>query len=155
MMIPAWMAIAAITILVSLGANLFTSPADNRWFRQLRRPRWLSFEAFIPIIWTVILICGAVSAHEVWMIGGIKYGLVMATYLLLEIAIILYVPITLQTRNLKLGTAVGLVGFGIGVVLTAIVGQISGWAAILLVPHLLWSPIGSYATWAIAKLNRN
>lgn len=154
-MIKSWMAIAVIIVLVSLGANL-TSPRDVKWFKQLRRPRWLTFEALIPVIWTVILICGGVSAYFVWEaeMGSFKGWLIMAFYLLLEIVIIAYVPVTLQTRNLKLGTGVGLVGFVLGALLTLLVWQISGWSALLLVPYLLWSPIGSYTTWAIARLNR-
>jgi len=154
-MIKSWMAIAPITFLVSLGAILI-SPSDIKWFKQLRRPRWLTFEALIPVIWTVILICGGLSAYLVWEAGtGGSIGwLIMAFYLLLEIAIIAYIPITLRSRNLKLGTFVGLVGFGLGILLALAVWQISAWAVLLLGPYLLWSPIGSYTTWAIARLNR-
>jgi translocator protein len=153
-MIKSWMAIAAIIFLVSLGAGLI-SPGDTRWFKQLRRPRWLTFEALIPVIWTVILICGGVSAYLVWEaeMGSFKGWLFMTFYLILEVAIIAYVPVTLQSRDLILGTGVGLTGFALGVILTILVSQISGWAALLLVPYLLWSPIGSYTTWAIARLN--
>jgi len=149
------MAIAVIIFLVTLGANLI-SPSDVKWFKQLRRPRWLTFEALIPVIWTVVLICGGISAYFVWEteMGSLKGWLIMAFYLLLEIVIIAYVPVTLRSRNLKLGTGVGLVGFVLGTLLTLLVWQISGWSALLLVPYLLWSPIGSYTTWAIARLNR-
>ncbi len=155
-MIKSWMAIAAIILLVSLGANLFTSPSDRQWFMELRRPQWLIFEALIPVIWTVILICGGISAYLVWEQepGSPRIWSIMAFYVLLEIVIIAYVPITLRSRNLKLGTLVGLIGFGMGVALTWEVWQISNWGAILLLPYLLWSPIGSYTTWAIARLNR-
>ena len=146
--------IAIVTLLVSFGANL-VSASDRRWFNQLCRPRWLSFEVFIPVIWTVILICGAISAYTIWEIekGSIRGWSTMALYLFLEIVIIAYVPITLQTRNLRLGTWIGLIGFGLGVVLTLSVGQISQSAAWLLLPYLLWSPIGSYSTWAMVRLN--
>jgi translocator protein len=154
-MIKSWMAIAAITLLVSFGPNLLTSASDRRWFMRLRRPSWLTFTPIIPVIWTVILICGGISAYLVWEkeLGSNKGWLLMAFYLLLEIVIIAYIPITQRSRNLKLGTWVGLVGFVMGIVLTFAVWQISGWGAILLLPYLLWSPIGSYATWAIARLN--
>jgi len=146
--------IAVIMLLVSCGSNL-VSASDRRWFNQLRRPQWLSFEVFIPVIWTVILICGAISAYIIWKIeqGSFQGWSMMTLYLFLEIVIIAYVPITLQTRNLRLGTWIGLIGFGLGLVLTLSVGQISPGAAWLLVPYLLWSPIGSYTTWAMARLN--
>lgn len=153
-MFKSWMAIAAITFLVSLAANIISSN-DIRWFNQIRRPKWLTFEGLIPVIWAVILVCGAISAYLVWEteMGSYRGWLMMVFYLLLEIVIIAYVPITLRSRNLKLGTWVGLMGFGLGAALTLAVWQISGWGALLLLPYLIWSPIGSYTTWAIARLN--
>lgn len=154
-MFKSWMAIAAITFLVSLGGGMVSSQ-DTKWFKQLRRPRWLTFENFIPIIWTLILICGIISAELVWQAeqGSFKGWMIMSIYLLLEIAIIAYVPITLRSRNLKTGTMVGLMGWVIGVFLTLVVRQISTSAALLLVPYLIWSPIGSFTTWEIGRLNR-
>lgn len=153
-MIKSWMAIAAVIFLVSLGANLVSS-SDRQWFNQLRRPSWLTFEILIPVIWTVILICGGISAYLVWEqeMGSLRGWSLMALYVALEIMIIAYVPVTLRFRNLRWGTWVGLAGFGLGLSLTLSVWQISGDAALLLLPYLLWSPIGSYATWAIDRLN--
>jgi len=154
-MINSGIAIAVVIFLVSLGANLI-SPNDAKWFKRLRRPRWLTFEPLIPVIWTVILICGGVSAYFVWEAekGSFNGWMLMAFYLIVEVAIIAYIPVTLQSRNLTLGVGVGLIGFVLGVFLTLSVWQISQLSALLLIPYLLWSPIGSYATWAIGRLNR-
>ena len=57
-MIRSWMVIGGVTLLVALGANIIT-PKDVKWFKRLRRPSWLTFEAAIPIIWTIVFICGA------------------------------------------------------------------------------------------------
>ena len=64
-MIKSWMVIGGVAFLVALAANFFT-PSDRRWFKSLQRPRWLTFEVAIPLIWTVIFICGAWSAYIVW-----------------------------------------------------------------------------------------
>lgn len=154
-MIKSSMAIAVITFLVSLGATWRISSSDIKWFKQLQRPTWLTFEALIPLIWTVVLVCGGISAYLIWQAeqGNVRGWLMMASYLVLESVIIVYVPITLRSRNLKLGTWVGITGFGLGLLLTLVVWQISGWGALLLLPYLLWSPIGSFTTWAIARLN--
>ena len=154
-MIKSSMAIAVITFLVSLGATWKISSSDIKWFKQLQRPTWLTFEALIPLIWTVVLVCGGISAYLIWQAehGNVRGWLMMASYLVLESVIIVYIPITLRSRNLKLGTWVGITGFGLGLLLTLVVWQISGWGALLLLPYLLWSPIGSFTTWAIARLN--
>jgi benzodiazapine receptor len=153
-MIRSWMVIGAVAFLVALGANLITR-GDRQWFRRLRRPGWLTFEPLIPIIWTIIFICGAWSAYIVWESNpGTNFTwLLMGFYLLLEIVTIAYTPVMFKTRSLKVGAIIGGTGAIIGLLLTFIVLPISGWAALLLVPYLLWSPIGTYTTWAMMRLN--
>ncbi|MBW4620052.1 MAG: TspO/MBR family protein [Cyanosarcina radialis HA8281-LM2] len=153
-MLKSWMVIGVITFLVALGASILR-PQDIKWFKRLRRPSWLTFESLIPLIWTVIFICGAWSAYLVWERdpGSSNTWLLMAGYLLLEVVIVAYVPLTLWLRNLKLGTYIGGAGFVLGLILTLLVWSISDWAGILLIPYLLWSPIGTYTTWVMARLN--
>jgi translocator protein len=153
-MIKSWMVIGAVTVAVSLLGNLI-GPDDIRWFRRLRRPSWLTFEALIPVIWSVILICGAWSAYIVWekAPGTSQTWWLMAFYLLVEVAIIAYSPATIRLRSLKAGTVVGAVGFCLGLVLTVVVWWVDTFAALLLLPYLLWSPIGTYTTWEMDRLN--
>ncbi len=153
-MIKSWMVIGGVAILVALGANLI-QPRDRQWFRRLQRPRWLTFEAAIPIIWTVIFICGAWSAYIVWEKnpGTQSTWLLMSLYLILEVAIIAYTPVMFWLRSLQAGTIIGGAGFIIGLILTLAVLPVSGWAALLLVPFLIWSPIGTYTTWEMISLN--
>jgi tryptophan-rich sensory protein len=148
------MVIGGVAFVVALAAN-FITPSDRKWFERLQRPRWLTFEAAIPIIWTVIFICGAWSAYIVWERNPETSStwLLMALYLLLEIVTIAYTPVMFRLRSLKIGTIIGGTGFIIGLLLTLTVLTTSGWAALLLVPYLLWSPIGTYTTWQMLHLN--
>ena len=154
-MIRSWMVIGAVTILVALASNVVLRPDDIRWFRSLRRPKWLTFEKAIPLIWTFIFICGAWSAYIVWENnpGSAWTWFLMGFYLLVEIAIVAYTPAMTKLRSLIAGTIVGAVGSVLGLILLFLVLPISGWAALLLVPYVIWSPIGSYTTWAMKKLN--
>ena len=153
-MIKSWMVIGGVAFLVALAANVIT-PSDRQWFKRLQRPRWLTFEGAIPIIWTVIFICGAWSACIVWEKnpGSTSTWLIMGLYLLLEIVTIAYTPVMFKLRSLKVGTILGGTGFIISALLILAVLSISGWAALLLVPYLLWSPIGTYTTWQMIRLN--
>ncbi|MBD2776824.1 TspO/MBR family protein [Iningainema tapete] len=153
-MIKSWMVIGGVAFVVALGANIIT-PSDRQWFKRLQRPRWLVFEPAIPLIWTTIFICGAWSAYIVWEKnpGNSTTWFLMGLYLLLEIVTIAYTPVMFRLRSLKIGTIIGGAGFIIGVILTLAVLRISGWAALLLVPYLLWSPIGTYTTWEMVRLN--
>lgn len=153
-MIKSWMVIGGVTLLVALTGN-FITPRDIKWFKRLRRPSWLTFEAAIPLIWTVVFICGAWSAYNVWEAdpGSPRTWFLMGFYLLLELVTCAYNPTMLRLRSLKVGTIVGGVGAVLSVILTLVVLSISGWAALLLLPYIIWSPIGTYTTWEMARLN--
>ncbi|MDM9585222.1 TspO/MBR family protein [Nostoc sp. GT001] len=153
-MIKSWMVIGGVAFLVALAANVIT-PSDRQWFKRLQRPRWLTFEGAIPIIWTVIFICAAWSAYIVWEKdpGSTSTWLIMGLYLLLEIVTIAYTPVMFKLRSLKVGTILGGTGLIISALLILAVLGFSGWAALLLVPYLLWSPIGTYTTWQMIRLN--
>lgn len=153
-MIPSWFAIGSITFALAVALNRL-SPRDIRWFKRLRRPPWLTFEGAIPLIWTVIFLCGAASATALWEAdpGSRRTWSLMAVYLLLEVAILAYTPVTCKLRSLRVGTAIGAVGWAIGMGLAWLVLPISGWAVGLLLPYLLWAPVGTYVTWEMARLN--
>jgi len=153
-MIESWMVIGGVTLLVALGSALI-KPSDIGWVASLERPSWLFFEPLIPLIWTAIFTCGATSAYLVWQKdpGSVKSWLLMGGYLLLELAIVSYGPATLRLRSLAVGTIIGAVGVVLGILLTLAVWPISGWATLLLIPFVLWSPIGIYTTWEMIQLN--
>lgn len=153
-MIRSWMIIGAVTFLVAI-ASFFITPRDVKWFARLSRPRWLVFEPLIPFIWTAIFICGAVSATIVWEKnpGGLITWLLMGCYLLLEIITVAYIPLMLRFRSLRVGEILGSVGIILGVLLTLSILPISKLAALLLVPYLIWSPVGTYTTEELIQLN--
>jgi len=154
-MIKSWMVIGAVTFLVALGSGLL-KPRDIQWFKRLRRPRWLVFEPLIPLIWTVVFICGAWSAYIVWEKepGTLKTWLLMGSYLLVEILIVAYSPVMLWLHSLRAGTIIGGIGSILGLLLLlAVLSVSSGWAALLLLPYVIWSPIGTYTTWEMIHLN--
>lgn len=113
------------------------------------------FEGLIPLIWTVIFICGAWSAYMVWESdpGSNSTWIMMGIFLLLEIFTIAYTPVMFRLRSLKVGTIIGATGFIICVFIIIAVLPISPWAALLLLPYLLWSPIGTFTTWEMVNLN--
>lgn len=154
-MIPSWLAIGIVTLIVPLTLNRFISSRDFRWFKRLRRPDWLTFEGAIPLIWTIIFICGAWSAQNVWEAKGgtSSTWLLMGFYLLVEIAISLYTLVMCKTRSLKVGTIIGGTGFFLGAILAVMVLPISTTAFWLLVPYLVWSPVGTFVTWQMMQLN--
>jgi translocator protein len=153
-MFKPWMIIGAITLLVSIG-SFFITPRDVKWFAKLSRPQWLIFEPLIPFIWTFVFVTGATSANIVWQKnpGSLITWLLMGLYLLLEIVTVTYIPLMLRFRSLRVGEIIGSSGMILGFLLALAVLPISGIAALLLVPYLLWSPVGTYTTEELIQLN--
>jgi tryptophan-rich sensory protein len=158
-MIKSWMVIGGITLIAGVLVSFLMTPRGIKWFKRLRRPSWLTFEAAIPIIWTTIFICGAWSATLVWETlaktqeGRSQAWLFMGGYLLVELVTLAYSPVMMRLQSLKTGIIIGATGGVLALMLAIAVGQVSQTAAWLLVPYLLWSPIGTYTTWAMAQLN--
>lgn len=154
MVIKSWMIIGAVTFIVAMGGNLIT-PKEVKWFKRLQRPRWLTFEKAIPLIWIVVFICGAWSAYDVWESepGSTKTWLLMGLYILVELVTIAYNPAMFKLRSLKVGTILGGIGAVLGIILALLVLPISNVAFLLLLPYVIWSPIGTYTTWEMMKLN--
>jgi tryptophan-rich sensory protein len=149
---PAW-----LTILLVMGltiAVLTPSRQQFAWFLRLRRPRWLTFERWIPLIWTVVYLCFYASALIRWQVGGTTAALTMAAYLVLLVLVQSYTLLICRTRRLVWGTAAGLAGWFWGLGLALALLAASRPASLLLVPFLLWSPIGTFVTWRMQKLNR-
>lgn len=152
--IKPWMVIGGVTLAIAAAANIIRGK-DVQWFRRLRRPKWLTFEKAIPVIWTVVFVGGAWSAYIIWNQAPGTSGtwMLMGLYLAVEIVTVAYTPVMFWTRSLKVGTYIGGTGLLLAAILAVLVGQRSGWAVLLLVPYLLWSPIGTYTTWKMAQLN--
>lgn len=146
--------IPGITFLVALG-SFFIRPRDIPWAIKLDRPNWLFFEPAIPLIWTISFICGAWSAVIVWKSqpASLQTLIFMGLYLFVELVTVSYIPATLRLRSLEVGTILGGLGLLAGVVLAFLVWPISAKAALLLLPYLLWSPIGTYTTRRMIDLN--
>ncbi len=153
-MVPAWLTIGVVATAFALAFNR-VFPSDVRWFMRLRRPDWLTFEWAIPAIWTTIFLCGIASAYWVWRQDpstSITW-LRMAGYGVLEILILAYMPIMCRLRRLQVGVIIGLTGCLWGGLLALWIWPHSRAAVGLLLPYLLWSPVGTYVTWEMIQLN--
>ena len=145
-------ALLILLVMVAVGAGLNPSREQFTWFLRLRRPAWLTFEGLIPLIWLAIYACFYASALLAWNASW-SWEL-MAGYLGLLVLVQSYTLLICRTRRLANGTLVGLAGWVWGIALAVMVAQQSPMAAALLIPYLLWSPVGSLVTWQMQKLNR-
>ncbi|MBE9064571.1 TspO/MBR family protein [cf. Phormidesmis sp. LEGE 11477] len=149
-MLKSWMVIAGVGLAIALLSNIIR-PKDAKWFRRLERPQWLTFEKLIPVIWTTVFVCGGWSAYIVW--EQTQSWRWMVAYIVLEVVTVSFTPVLLWSHSLLAASWIGGTGFVVGLVLAIAVLQVSVWAAALLIPYLLWSPIGTFTTWEMKKLN--
>jgi tryptophan-rich sensory protein len=145
---------ALIILLVMVGVGFVLNPSRRKfaWFLGLKRPAWLSFERLIPLIWIGIYACFYASALLGWT--AISSWSLMLAYLVLLLLVQSYTWLICLTRQLRYGTAVGFAGWLWGLGLAAAVAPHSGPAWQLLIPYLLWSPVGTLVTWQMQRLNR-
>jgi translocator protein len=153
-MIPAWLVIGIVAVFIGVILNQLIK-SDQRWFFRLRRPAWLTFEWAIPIIWITIFIAAAWSAYATWQTdpGSRRSIALMVHYALLEIVTLSYTSVMCLFKRLRVGVVLGATGFFVAIALTILVAPVSQVAAWLLVPYLLWSPIGTFVTWQMMALN--
>lgn len=149
-MFPAWLVIAVVGVAIASASSLLGS-RDIKWFKRQRRPDWLTFEFAIPFVWTVVFICGGWSAYIVWR--QTQSWWLMAGYVLLELLIVSYTPVMCKLQSLRVGTAIGAAGFVFGLLFAWPVAQVDLAAFFLLLPYLLWSPVGTLITWQMMQLN--
>jgi len=147
---PAWLTI--LLVMVAVVALLNPGREDWAWFLRLRRPAWLTFERWIPLIWSAIYACFYASALLSWNAGGGPWR--MAGYLVLLVLVQSYTWLIGRTRRVASGTVAGFAGWVWGVALALVTLPVSVVAALLLVPFLLWSPVGTFVTWRMQGLNR-
>ena len=145
-------ALLILLVMVVVIALLSPGRDDFVWFNRLRRPSWLTFERLIPLIWLLIYACFYGSALLAWSAGA-RWDR-MAGYLLLLVLVQSYTWLICRTRRLANGTVIGLTGWVWGVALAVVVVPKSLPAVLLLIPYLLWSPVGTLVTWQMQRLNR-
>ena len=145
--------ITIISTAILVVGNLLSS-LQNTWFQNLIRPDWLTFEFLIPFIWIFIWICTTISAIIVWE-KSVKRDakLFIILYALVAILTAVYSPIVVEFRSLIGGLIVGGLATLIVYILAFSVRKISTKASLLLLPYLLWGPIGTYITWILINLN--
>ncbi len=133
----------------ALLGSVFVSSSPQRWYRQ---PSWAPPEWVFGPVWTVLYVMMAVSAWLVWRKTGAaarKALAVFAVQLALNAA---WTPVFfgLQAPGAAFAVIV-LLWFAIGATIVAFVRH-SRFAALLLVPYMLWVSFAAALNWSIWRL---
>lgn len=134
---------------VILGIN--PTRKDFAWFQQLRRPSWLSFHSWIPLIWLSIYLCLYLSALLTW--HARRDWSLIAAFLVLLLLVEGYTWLMCRSRQLATGTLLCLVGWGFALIFSLSLLSVSRMSVLFLLPYLVWAPIEAVATWQMHSLN--
>lgn len=146
---PTWLVLLLLIELIILVSN--PSEADYAWLQGLRRPGWLRFHVWSPLI---RLACYAGVYLSLLLIHqqDARWGWVFA-YLGLIFLSEIGVWITCQMRSLTLGSSCG-VGAGLGsMALAYLVHPLNPFASLALIPFLAWSVVDNLAQLQMKDLN--
>lgn len=151
--------ITGISAAIFFGGGLLNSLQDP-WFQNLERPDWLTFEPLIPLIWLVIWVCATLSAILVWekvvrSNRGIfnRAWLFMGLYTAIALLTSAYSPVVVRLHSLPGGLIVGGTATLLAYTLAVSIWSTTPKAAALLIPYMLWGPVGTYLTWLLIQLN--
>jgi len=132
---------------------------EDPWFQNLKRPSWLTFEPLIPFIWLFIWVCATVSAILVWeklvrsQRGTGPAWLFMGLYVAIALLTSAYSPVVAGLHSLPGGLIVGGTATLLVYILAVLAWSVTSKAAALLLPYMLWGPVGTYLTWILIQLN--
>lgn len=137
-------------------ASSGTMFAPGEWYRRLIKPGWTPKDYVFPLVWTPLYLMIAVSGWLAWNAAP---------------AADLFWPMALFAAQLLLNFGWSAVFFGLkqvgwGLVEVAALWlsiamtilaflSLSTWAAMLLVPYLIWVSIAAYLNYSIWRLNRS
>jgi tryptophan-rich sensory protein len=128
-------------------------PQGFRWFRSLRRPAWLAFYVWLPVMWLLIQFSIYLSSLIVWQrLHSLPLLLVAGLVILLQEC---RTWLMCRFRSLALGGALQLAAWICALVLAMRTAPIDSTAALLLLPMLLWSPLEVIALHRMGQLNRD
>ncbi len=138
-----------------LGA-IFTRSSLSSWYRYLEKPAFNPSGRFIAFVWTVLYVLMGLSSFLVWR-KGLNYPSVrgaLAVYAVQLSINVLWSWAFFYLRSPLAGLLVIPVLFASILATIMKFRKVSGAAAVLLIPYLLWVAVAGYLNYAIWRLNR-
>ncbi|MCG7315796.1 TspO/MBR family protein [Brevibacillus laterosporus] len=142
-----------IVALFSSSGILF--PSDQIWYNTLAEPEWTPPSKVIDIIWFILYALIALTVIVLQKTVGLD-NLNHSWYLLFAINYVLnqaYTFFLSIQKDLSLAFYDCLAAAISTLLLLLYTGKYSRWAALLLIPYLLWSSLTAYMAWVIYQIN--
>jgi tryptophan-rich sensory protein len=146
---PAWLVILLLFELVIILSN--PNEKDYRWSQGLRRPDWLPFHLWSPLIRLACNLGIYLSLLVIHSLpGSWNWVIVCLLVISLNEASVL---VTCRIRSLSSGILIGSFAWVFFLIFTLWVSLFSRVAALGLVPYLIWTFVDYLAQWQMIGLN--
>ena len=151
-MTPIYIA-AGVAILLGVGGGLLT-PIDG-WYGALRKPSWQPPNWAFGPAWTLILGLAAWSAVVAWnaAVGAEQHRDVIILFAVNAICHFLWSPLFFKLRRPDWALIEVVFLWSSLAALVLGLWPISHFAALLIVPYLLWVSFAAFLNWTIVRLN--
>jgi benzodiazapine receptor len=150
-----------IGILASFAAggigSLFTFRAIPTWYASLKKPPYTPPNWVFGPIWTILYILMGISVFLIWQKGLATDGAMLAFILFwIQLAFNALWSIIFFGMKSKGGGVITIIVLWLLILATIITSsRVSGWAAALLTPYIVWVSIASYLNVGVWLLNKS
>lgn len=145
----------ALCQLAGVVGAFFTTPSIPSWYKNLIKPEFSPPNWVFGPVWTIIFTLMGISFYLVWRAGLKKKEVRTAVYLfLLHLLVNIFWSIAFfGLKNPLLGLADIILLWLLILLLSVKFGKVNSWAAVLLVPYLLWVSFATVLNYKIWILN--
>jgi tryptophan-rich sensory protein len=146
----------AVTFSAPVIASLVTNPAASDWYANLNKPSFNPPGWVFGPVWTVLYILMAVSAALVWHRGlhEPKVKLALALYIVQLFLNALWTPFFFGLQ-MPLLAFIDILLLWAAIILTILAFfRVSGYAAFLMAPYLVWTTFAAVLNFSLWYLNR-
>lgn len=145
-----------------IGAQV-TRPALIDWYPALDKPSWTPPDRAFPIVWTALYLLMGIAAWLVWRrlqadsqgsgSGGLRHWLPLLLFAVQLALNGLWSALFFGARAPGLAFAEILLLLAAIIATTVVFSRVSGAAALLLVPYLLWVAYAAALNFAVWRMN--
>ncbi|MDO4574890.1 MAG: TspO/MBR family protein [Planctomycetia bacterium] len=134
-----WLGFLALCYLASWIGSLFINVGDGSWYQHLNRPIWTPPAWIFPIVWTTLYFLLGTAVWWAWKTAGCRKICCVLGLFLLLLACMAAWPYCFFGRQSPFTGFLDLIwAFAFLVLLMLSIAPIQKWAAVLLIPQMLW-----------------
>jgi len=146
--------VPAIVFLGFLSGRMANSGYGNRWFVALKKPAFMPPAEVFPIAWTILYVLLGLAIAVILHARGAKLrGIAILLFLLQLAGNYAWSPLFFAEHKVTLALYLIIAILGVSVVTAILFFRIRKFAALLMLPYILWLGFATALTMEVKRLN--